>query len=257
MTTPILGLTEVAAAQSQPHVPINEATRALEIFGQIIVITTLDTAPPVSAAEGDAYVIADGATGDWAGHDNEVAYYSGGAWLFLTPRIGWLAYSLYDTTNYRYNGNSPNGWAVDAGAGDASTIPYDSTITIADALDALLADVLELRKIGIPYAQPGKPGDAATYNIMIPHALEIPAGLANSFGYAGTTSTGSAVYNLHKNGGAAFGTVTFSTGNATPVFAAATATSFVAGDRLTIIAPTPQDATLADVGFTIYARRSI
>lgn len=256
MTTPILGLTEVANAQSQPHVPINAATRALEVFAQICAITIGDTAPPGTQAEGDVYIVGDGATGDWAGHDWEVAYYSGG-WLFLTPREGWKAFVVYDSTTYRYNGDSPVPWINDGtgGAIDATDVTYDGTATVADMIALFDEVILELLDTGIPYAQPGQPGDAAVYNVMIPVPLTIPAGLSRTHGYAGTNATSDADYLLSKNGAAAFGTIRFEGGGGVTLIAASSAT-FVPGDRLTITAPTPQDATLADVGFTIYARRT-
>jgi hypothetical protein len=93
------------------------------------------------------------------------------------------------------------------------------------------------------------------YNVVIPHAMTIPAGLNGSMGFAGTTSTGAASYSLKKNGGAAFGTIDYTAGNAAPNLVAVSDTTFAAGDRLTITAPAVQDATLADVGFTVLAQR--
>lgn len=257
MTTPILGLTEVANAQSQPHVPINAATRALEVFGQIVAATIGDTAPPGSPADGDTYIPGDGASGDWAGHDWEVAYYSDG-WLFLEPREGWKAFVVDDETTYRYTTDSPP-WVDDSAAGGAITsadVDHDGTVTVEAMLDLFDEAILALLNTGIPYAQPGLPSDGAVYHVMIPVALTIPAALSGSSGYAGTNATvGDADYSLSKNGAAAFGTVRFESGGGVTLIAA-TATSFVPGDRLTITAPSPQNATLADVGFTLYARRS-
>jgi len=48
--------------------------------------------PPGSPAAGDTYIVADTPTGDWVGHTGKVALWSGTAWIFGTPRIGWVAY---------------------------------------------------------------------------------------------------------------------------------------------------------------------
>lgn len=257
MTTPILQLTEVANAQSQPHVPINEAIRALEIFAQVVVNSILDT-PPGSPSDGDAYIVDDGGSGDWAGQDGSIAFYSSG-WQFLAPRLGWKAYNLDDASEYRYEDASPNGWVLIPGAGaiEAGDVEYDGSSNVSDALDADAEAIAALLQIGIPYAQPGTPSDGATYHVMAPYAFTIPAALVGTHAYAGVAATvADAEFLLSKNGGATFGTIRFESGGGVTLIAA-TDTSFVAGDRLTITAPTPQNATLANVGFTIYARRSV
>jgi hypothetical protein len=61
-------------------------------FGLHLSVKDRDlTAPPGSPALGDSYIVATGATGDWAGHDGEVAVYTGSGWAFGAPRVGWLA----------------------------------------------------------------------------------------------------------------------------------------------------------------------
>ncbi len=52
------------------------------------------TAPPGSPADGDTYIVGTAATGDWSGQDDDVAVWddTGSAWVFYTPRIGWLTY---------------------------------------------------------------------------------------------------------------------------------------------------------------------
>ena len=63
-------------------------------------------------------------------------------------------------------------------------------------------------------------------------------------------ATGSSVFNLAKNG-TNFGTVTFAASGTTGTFAAASATSFAAGDVLTVTGPATADATLADIALTL------
>lgn len=48
--------------------------------------------PPGSPAAGDTYIVAESPTGAWAGQAGKVAIWSGSAWVFGTPRIGWVAY---------------------------------------------------------------------------------------------------------------------------------------------------------------------
>lgn len=48
--------------------------------------------PPGSPAAGDTYIVAASPTGAWVGHATHIAIWSGSAWVFGTPRTGWMAY---------------------------------------------------------------------------------------------------------------------------------------------------------------------
>jgi hypothetical protein len=48
--------------------------------------------PPGSPAAGDTYIVAASPTGAWVGHATKVAVWDGAAWVFGTPRVGWLCY---------------------------------------------------------------------------------------------------------------------------------------------------------------------
>lgn len=48
--------------------------------------------PPGSPASGDTYIVAASPTGAWAGQAGKVAVWTGSAWVFGTPRVGWIAY---------------------------------------------------------------------------------------------------------------------------------------------------------------------
>lgn len=111
-TTPILGITELAASQSQPEVPVNTALRILEAMSPLSVIDRVTSTPPIGPAEGDRYIIPSGSTGVWAGHDFAIALCIGGTWTYLTPRVGWLAYVDAEDVYVKYASGSPSGWEV-------------------------------------------------------------------------------------------------------------------------------------------------
>ena len=90
--TPNLALPYLAAAQAQKHVTVNEALDALDGLVQLSVISANLAVPPGAPVEGDRYIAAIGATGAWAGWDDSVAQFSGGAWHRLIPQTGWLAW---------------------------------------------------------------------------------------------------------------------------------------------------------------------
>ena len=72
----------------QKHVTHNEALRLLDGLVQLSVLDRDLAAPPASPADGDRYIVASDATGDWAGWDLNVALWTDGAWLRLPPRTG-------------------------------------------------------------------------------------------------------------------------------------------------------------------------
>lgn len=89
--TPNLLLPYLIAAQAQKHVTLNEALRQIDGILQLAVQGTL-AAPPAEPANGQAWIVATGATGPWAGWDGDVALRADGAWLRLAARPGWRAW---------------------------------------------------------------------------------------------------------------------------------------------------------------------
>ncbi len=82
------------AAQAQKHVTVNEALVRADTFGAGRVEAQDLTTPPGSPGDGEAWIVASGATGVWAGHDGEIALFLNGGWEFAQPWTGaryWVA----------------------------------------------------------------------------------------------------------------------------------------------------------------------
>jgi len=90
-TTHLL-LPYILAAQAQKHVTHNEALQILDGLVHLSVRGAARTAPPPDPNDGDRFLVAPGATGEWAGWDNSIAYWVDGAWMQLPPRPGWRAW---------------------------------------------------------------------------------------------------------------------------------------------------------------------
>ncbi len=114
MTTPNLALPYIAAAQVQKHVTHNAALDQLDGLVQLSVKDRDLTAPPASPAEGDRYIVATGATGAWAGWHGDVALFSGGAWLRLSPQTGWRVWIEDEAVLLAFDGTSWIGVTPDA-----------------------------------------------------------------------------------------------------------------------------------------------
>jgi len=133
----------IAAAQAQKHVTHNEAMTLLDTLVQLSVLDKDLTVPPGSPAEGDAYIVASGATGAWLGWDNRVARYIDGEWRSYLPGsgagAGWLAWVLDEDAMYRFDGAA---WAlagIEGPPGEEGPSGDDGQSFQPDAVVALIA----------------------------------------------------------------------------------------------------------------------
>ena len=105
-TTVNLALPVITAAQAQKHVTHNEALLKLDTLVQLAVLDRDLAAPPASPNVGERWIVADSATGDWAGHENEIAAWQDGAWQFSMPNTGWLAYVIDEGALLAWTGSA-------------------------------------------------------------------------------------------------------------------------------------------------------
>lgn len=92
MPTPNLGLPFIAQGQAQKEITHNESLRILDALVQLAVIDRDLTSPPASPAEGQRWIVKGGATGVWAGKDDQIASFLDGDWSFFAPLVGWRAW---------------------------------------------------------------------------------------------------------------------------------------------------------------------
>ena len=112
--TALLGLPYIMAAQAQKHVTHNEAIRALDALVHLSVVDRDLNTPPGAPTQGDRYVVAANASGVWNGHDNEIAAYQDGAWVFFNPNEGWIAWVSDENAAIVWDGTS---WQAFGGGG--------------------------------------------------------------------------------------------------------------------------------------------
>jgi Protein of unknown function (DUF2793)/Right handed beta helix region len=137
--SPNLNLPYILAAQAQKHVTHNEAVLALDCLVQINVLDRDLAAPPASPIEGQRFIVASNPSGAWAGNAKAIAAFQDAAWVFYTPREGWLAWVGDEDKLVVYDGN---GWILAAsGGGSASVnpVPLVGVNATADATNRLSA----------------------------------------------------------------------------------------------------------------------
>ena len=138
--------------------------------------------------------------------------------------------------------------------GSAITVTEESpgvaVVTVAEAIGGAGSHVCDATVVG----KPGTNGVSTTLlRFVAPLSMSIPSGWAGSRAYAEVAATASTTFYINKNG-VNIGTIVFGVGQQTGVFAsdpAATPFTLVAGDRITLYTGAVQDATLADMGFSL------
>lgn len=103
-----LTLPYIMPSQAQKHVTHNEALRILDAIVQLAIIDRDLTTPPASPEDGSRYIVAPDATGVWASQDGKIAAWQDGAWSFIVPKPGWLAFIRDENAFVFWNGA---GWA--------------------------------------------------------------------------------------------------------------------------------------------------
>jgi hypothetical protein len=91
-------------AQAQKHVTHNEALQYLDALTQMVVEDIGVATPPAVPDDGAVYALGSAPIGVWAGHANQIAYWTENAWLFFEPKDGWQAWDNTTSAVYVFVG---------------------------------------------------------------------------------------------------------------------------------------------------------
>ena len=100
-TTARLTLPLLQPGQAQKEMTHNESLALLDIGVQAAVQEVLGVPPPTPAA-GQCWIVGPGATGDWTGHDGQLAGWTTGGWRFLAATEGMAAWLIGAAVPARY-----------------------------------------------------------------------------------------------------------------------------------------------------------
>lgn len=139
-TTARLSLPLLFVGQAQKEPFINHAFSLVDALLAGQVGDSLET-PPSDPTEGSSYRILENATGEWTGHDHEIALRIGGAWEFVSPSDGMMTFDQTAGVRLLFAG----GWQA---AAEPSTPSGGATIDL-EARSAISALIEALRAAGI------------------------------------------------------------------------------------------------------------
>ncbi len=89
--------------QAQKEFFVNQAFAISDLLHHTAVAG--ETAvPPLSPTDGEAWLVAGGASGEWTGHDGEIAGRLAGLWVFLPPVAGMRVYDRASGQFLLFNG---------------------------------------------------------------------------------------------------------------------------------------------------------
>ena len=118
------------AGQAQKEFYVNEA-HALADALLHAACEDEAAAPPVDPADGEAWLVATGATGEWAGEDGKLAARQAGNWLVVAPKDGMRLFDRATGQVLLYNG----GRALPSGG---SVIDAEARNAIGELISALV-----------------------------------------------------------------------------------------------------------------------
>lgn len=240
-TTPNLGITHVADEQVNPEPTVNEAFDLLDQATQGEAAIDLDTAVAdaltISAADFVRFVLT--MTNATQVVDVAVTVPDGARYFMVDNRASIAA--TIDTTT---------------GSTNTIVVPPGGRFLIHSTGTELKLAGSNLYDLAFFFG--GLPADGALLVAFVAtRQIVFRAGLPGFQSKAQVAATAAAIFTIKKNG-APVGTLQFSAASGvadTVTFA--TTTTFAIGDELTIVAPTPQDATLSDVTFTFAPYRTL
>ncbi|MFN3516445.1 MAG: DUF2793 domain-containing protein [Novosphingobium sp.] len=138
--TPRLGLPLLFAGQTQKEGYLNETAARLDAL-LCLAIEGEAAGPPPAPLDGQSWLIGPAASGDWLGHDGQIAIRQGGNWLFAEPVDGLRLLDRASGQEWRFSG----GWRIP----DRPNPPTGGTTIDTEARAAIAAIIAVLETAGV------------------------------------------------------------------------------------------------------------
>lgn len=139
-TTPRHALPLLFSGQAQKEIFVNEAHARADLLLHPAVKGEV-AAPPANPLDGESWLVADGAQGDFAGHDGAIAGRQAGVWIFTRPRDGMRVLDQATGQHVLF----AKGWQREP----APAAPSGGTTVDSEARAAIESVVIALQRTGI------------------------------------------------------------------------------------------------------------
>lgn len=245
MTTPNLKFPIWAAAQDQPWLPENETKNLIDALMPGVVLSDTLTTPPAAPVAGACYIVATPATGAWAGWENKIAAYIGGAWVEISPQEGWVFWVVSNTGRSAYTGGA---WVatVEEAPSDGTAYARQSGGWAAVSLAGGMCD-MEVTFSGAPTAS------QVIFSRLLGRNAEFAANFSGSVGKIGVNPAATFDLDVQADG-VSIGTISISTGGVFSFsMAGVVVKNVLAGTVVEVVAPVGVDATAADISIQLIA----
>ncbi len=131
------------AGQSQKETFVNESLARLDAL-LFLAIEGEQAAPPATPLDGQAWLVASGASGDWSGQSGKIAARQAGNWLFFAPRDGLKLLNRATGQELRFAGTwksaarppAPSGGAVIDAEARTAVVQIIAALTVAGIVTA-------------------------------------------------------------------------------------------------------------------------
>ena len=128
------------AGQAQKESYVNELAARVDALLHL-AIEGEQAVPPAAPINGQAWLVASGASGDWTGQSGKIAARQAGNWLFAVPRDGLKLLNRATSQELRYSGS----WKAAA----RPTAPSGGLVIDSEARGAIAAILTVLTTAGI------------------------------------------------------------------------------------------------------------
>ncbi|MDZ7587699.1 MAG: DUF2793 domain-containing protein [Parasphingorhabdus sp.] len=142
LLTPRYKLPLLAVGQAQKELFHNEAIILLDYLAQPVVQSLAANPETLSPGDGDAWIVGASATGEFLGHDGEIALWTGGGWRFI---LCWQGMSVLREDLQALAVLTENGWESQPNIIDptgGNVIDIEARTAVASILSALRAGKL-------------------------------------------------------------------------------------------------------------------
>ncbi|WP_260926451.1 DUF2793 domain-containing protein [Novosphingobium sp. 9] len=139
-TTPRFSLPLLFSGQAQKEVFVNESLARTDALLHCTV-KGVASAPPEAMQEGDSWVVASDASGDFAGQDDAIACFQQGSWVFISPCEGMRIFNLATASDMLFFEN----WQKPATPQE----PLGGSVVDGEARAAINALISALQALGV------------------------------------------------------------------------------------------------------------